>query len=115
VGRAYVCSEVGAQVSRRTAKITRLPPSDFDFRKRLIGNSVAFFGYARHGHWFVGFSLDPKLNDIRHLRAEQGFYGGIGCFGLAISNRRTERVLRCGERLKHSTESSTLNNSCKPS
>jgi hypothetical protein len=40
-------------------------------------------------------SLDPKLNDIRHLRADQGFYGAIGCFGLAILNRGTERVLRC--------------------
>ncbi len=27
----------------RTSKITRLPPSDFDFRKRPIGNSGAFF------------------------------------------------------------------------
>jgi hypothetical protein len=30
-------------VSRRTTKITRLPPSDSDFRKRPIGNSGAFF------------------------------------------------------------------------
>jgi len=27
-----------------TTKITRLPPSDFEFRKRPIGNSGAFFG-----------------------------------------------------------------------
>ena len=27
-------------------------------------------------------SLDPKLNDIRHLRADQEFCGVIGCFGL---------------------------------
>ena len=27
-------------------------------------------------------SLDPKLNYIRHLRAEQEFCGVIGCFGL---------------------------------
>ena len=27
-------------------------------------------------------SLDPKLNNIRHLRAEQEFCGVIGCFGL---------------------------------
>ena len=27
-------------------------------------------------------SLDPKLNDIKHLRAEQEFNGVIGCFGL---------------------------------
>ena len=26
-------------------------------------------------------SLDPKLNDIRHLRAEQEFCEVIGCFG----------------------------------
>jgi hypothetical protein len=26
-----------------TTKITRLPPSDFEFRKRPIGNSGAFF------------------------------------------------------------------------
>jgi hypothetical protein len=30
---------------RITTKITRLPPRDFDFRKRPIGNSGAFFGY----------------------------------------------------------------------
>jgi hypothetical protein len=40
-------------------------------------------------------SLDPKLNDIRHLRADQEFCGVIGCFGLSILNRGTERVLRC--------------------
>ena len=34
----------------RTLKITRLPPSDFDFSKRPLGNSGAFSGYARHGH-----------------------------------------------------------------
>jgi hypothetical protein len=28
-----------------TTKITRLPLSDFDFRKRPIGNSGAFIGY----------------------------------------------------------------------
>jgi hypothetical protein len=27
-------------------------------------------------------SHDPKFNDIRHLRADQGFYGVMGCFGL---------------------------------
>ena len=27
--------------------------------------------------------LDPKLNDIRHLRADQEFWEVIGCFGLA--------------------------------
>jgi hypothetical protein len=27
-------------------------------------------------------SIDPKLNDIRHLRADQGFYGVIDSFGL---------------------------------
>ena len=43
------------------------------------------------------FSINPKCNDIRYLRAEQEFYGVIGCFGLAIQNRRTERVLGCGE------------------
>ena len=30
----------------------------------------------------TAFSLDPKLNDIRHLRADQEFCGVIGCFGL---------------------------------
>ncbi len=29
-----------------TPKITRLPPRDLDFRRRPIGNSGAFFGYA---------------------------------------------------------------------
>ena len=33
----------------RTTKITRLPPSDFDFRKRPTGNSGAFFGYPTSG------------------------------------------------------------------
>jgi hypothetical protein len=28
-------------------------------------------------------SLDPKLNDIRHLRADQSLDGVIGCFGLS--------------------------------
>jgi hypothetical protein len=32
------------RVSGITTKTTRLPPSDFDFRKRPIGNSGAFFG-----------------------------------------------------------------------
>jgi hypothetical protein len=26
--------------------------------------------------------LDPNLNDIRRFRADQGFYGVMGCFGL---------------------------------
>ncbi len=33
----------GLGLRRRTPKITRLPPRDFDFRKRPIGNSSAFF------------------------------------------------------------------------
>ncbi|MEY2611938.1 MAG: hypothetical protein RL069_750 [Planctomycetota bacterium] len=39
-------------------------------------------------------SHDPKLNDTGHLRADQPT---DGAFGLAILNRGTERVLRCGE------------------
>jgi hypothetical protein len=31
----------------RTTKITRLPPRDFDLRKRQIGNSGAFFGSSK--------------------------------------------------------------------
>jgi hypothetical protein len=42
-------------------------------------------------------SLDPKLNNIRHLLAEQLIDEAIGYFGLEILNRGTERVLRCGE------------------
>jgi hypothetical protein len=42
-------------------------------------------------------SLDPKLKDIRHLRAEQSLLGAVGWLGLAILHRGTERVLRCGE------------------
>jgi hypothetical protein len=26
--------------------------------------------------------LEPNLNDIRRFRADQGFYGVMGCFGL---------------------------------
>ena len=37
----------GVIFSRRTTKITRLPPSDRDFRKRPIGNSGGFFCYPR--------------------------------------------------------------------
>jgi hypothetical protein len=39
----------------RTTKITRLPPSDFDFRKRPIGNSGAFFCSSPfcHGDMFT--------------------------------------------------------------
>jgi len=44
-----------------------------------------------------GTSIDPKSNNNRHLRADQSPDGAIGCFALAILNRRTERVLRCGE------------------
>jgi hypothetical protein len=36
-----------ANSTRRTTKITRLPPGDFDFRKRPIGNSGAFFGSSK--------------------------------------------------------------------
>jgi hypothetical protein len=38
-----------------TTKITRLPPSDFDFRKRPIGNSGAFFCSSPfcHGDMFT--------------------------------------------------------------
>jgi len=42
-------------------------------------------------------SLDPKLNDIKHLRADQSLDGVLGCSGLAILHRGTERVLRCRE------------------
>ena len=45
-------------------------------------------------------SLDPKLKDIRHLRAEQSLLGAVGWLGLAILHRGTERVLRCGEVLR---------------
>ena len=31
-------------------------------------------------------SLDPKLNDIRHLRAEQSLDGVIDCFGLVSTH-----------------------------
>jgi len=48
-------------------------------------------------------SLDPKFNDIRRLLAEQSMDGVIRCFGLAILNRRTERVLRCGEGARQRT------------
>ncbi len=37
-----------------TTKITRLLPRDFNLRKRPIGNSGAFFWYARHGREFMG-------------------------------------------------------------
>jgi hypothetical protein len=32
--------------AKRTTKITRLRPSEFDFTKRPIRNSGAFFGYS---------------------------------------------------------------------
>jgi hypothetical protein len=35
-------------------------------------------------------SFDPKLNDIRHLRADQEFCGVIGCFGLISPHQRVE-------------------------
>jgi hypothetical protein len=35
----------------RTLKITRLPPRDFDFRKRPIGNSGAFFCSSAFQLW----------------------------------------------------------------
>jgi len=43
-------------------------------------------------------SLDPKMNDIRHLRAEQEFCGVIGCFGLITklafqNNHQIVRIL----------------------
>jgi hypothetical protein len=37
-------------------------------------------------------SLDPKLNDIRHVQAEQEFCGAMGCFGL--STLKTPRLTR---------------------
>jgi hypothetical protein len=40
-----VCQSLEAS-AQRTTKITWLPPRDFDFRKRPIGNSGAFFGSA---------------------------------------------------------------------
>ena len=46
--------QFGLLICRRTTKITRLPPRDFDFRKRPIGNSGAFFcsskPLSRRGH-----------------------------------------------------------------
>jgi hypothetical protein len=41
-------------------------------------------------------SLDPKLNDISHLLADQSIDGVLSCFDLAIVHRGTERVLGCG-------------------
>ena len=38
---------VTRSAQRLTAKITRLPPSDFDLRKRPTGNSGAFFLFVR--------------------------------------------------------------------
>lgn len=38
----------------RTLTITRLPPRDFDLRKRLIGNSGAFFCSAK---WLGGAAV----------------------------------------------------------
>ena len=44
---SYVCSDerehLSDSLNGRTTKITRLPPRDFDFKKRPIGNSGAFF------------------------------------------------------------------------
>jgi hypothetical protein len=37
-------------------------------------------------------SLDPKLNDIKHLRADQLIDEAIGCFGLSILYRETMRA-----------------------
>ncbi len=37
-------------------------------------------------------SLDPNLNDIRHLRAEQTLDGLIDCFGPSILYRGTTRA-----------------------
>ena len=37
-------------------------------------------------------NLDPKLNDIRHLRAEQSLDGVIDCFGPSILYRGTTRA-----------------------
>jgi hypothetical protein len=30
-------------------------------------------------------SLDPKLNDVRHLRADRGFDEAIACFGPSLT------------------------------
>jgi hypothetical protein len=42
---------------RITAKITRLPPRDFDLRKRPIGNSGAFFCYPASSAFGISDAL----------------------------------------------------------
>jgi hypothetical protein len=55
------CSTVSRKFRRAgsgiTAKITRLPPSDFEFRKRPTGNSGAFFCYPTSWILRDGISL----------------------------------------------------------
>ena len=57
---------------RRTSKITRLPPSDVDFRKRPIGNSGAFFGYARNGRWLMGFKSPVRDRTLEEISIPNG-------------------------------------------
>jgi len=47
-------------------------------------------------------SLDPKLNDIRHLRADQEFCGVIGCFGsIWLTSFRTAVSAQTGSNSPH--------------
>ena len=57
-------------------------------------------------------SLDPKLNDIRDLRAEQSLDGVIGCFGLCILYRGTTRAFptsRSGNEFYYDSNSTSSN------
>lgn len=54
-------------------------------------------------------SLDPKLNDIRHLRAEQEFCGVIGCFGLITPKTLGQPVCRTANALTAAIQNVRVN------
>ena len=54
-------------------------------------------------------SLDPKMNDIRHLRADQEFCGVIGCFGLITPKTLGQPVCRTANALTDAIQNVRVN------
>jgi hypothetical protein len=60
-------------------------------------------------HPITQASLDPKLNDISHLRADQGFYGVIGCLGLITPKTLGQPVCRTANALTAAIQNVRVN------